>query len=171
MRVLPRGNWLDDTGPIVQPAVPGVPRQARPAERPSDAARPRQLADRREDRRRRPHGPRVRQPPVVSVLRPGLSKSLDDFGGQGEPPTHPELLDWLAVEFVDSGWDVKHMVRLIVMSRAYRQVVAAPPALQGTRPGQPALARQAQFRLPPRRSATTPWPSAACSCSTSAARA
>ena len=42
----------------------------------------------------------------------GISRSLDDFGGQGEPPVHPELLDNLAVEFVESGWDVKHMVRL-----------------------------------------------------------
>ena len=51
----------------------------------------------------------------------GLSRRLDDLGAQGEPPTHPELLDWLAAEFIESGWDVKHMVRLVVTSRAYRQ--------------------------------------------------
>ena len=68
----------------------------------------------------------------------GLSKSLDDFGGQGEPPVHPELLDNLAVEFVESGWDVKHVVKLIVTSRAYRQSSLEPPALAGTRPGEPA---------------------------------
>jgi hypothetical protein len=46
----------------------------------------------------------------------GLSKVLDDFGAQGEPPVNPELLDWLACEFMESGWNVKHMVRLIVTS-------------------------------------------------------
>jgi len=51
----------------------------------------------------------------------GLVKSAEDFGVQGDKPTHPELLDWLAVEFRESGWDVKHMVKLMVMSAAYRQ--------------------------------------------------
>ncbi len=51
----------------------------------------------------------------------GLSSVVDDLGAQGEPPSHPELLDWLAVEFMDSGWDVKHMVKLMVMSETYRQ--------------------------------------------------
>jgi hypothetical protein len=51
----------------------------------------------------------------------GLVKTAEDFGAQGEWPTHPELLDWLAAEFVDSGWDIKHIQKLIVMSHAYRQ--------------------------------------------------
>jgi hypothetical protein len=51
----------------------------------------------------------------------GIAKSLDDFGAQGEPPKNQELLDWLACEFMDSGWDLKHMIRLIVNSRTYRQ--------------------------------------------------
>ena len=55
------------------------------------------------------------------LLGTGLVKTAEDFGTQGEPPSHPNLLDWLAVEFVESGWDVKHMHKLIVMSATYRQ--------------------------------------------------
>ena len=51
----------------------------------------------------------------------GLVKTIEDFGSQGEYPSHPELLDWLAVEFMESGWDVKHLFRTIVTSRTYRQ--------------------------------------------------
>ena len=51
----------------------------------------------------------------------GLVKSTEDFGSQGERPTHPELLDWLALQFVNSGWDVKAIHKLIVMSATYRQ--------------------------------------------------
>src|SRR5678816_2031157 len=51
----------------------------------------------------------------------GISAVVDDVGAQGEWPVHPELLNWLAVEFTKSGWDIKHMVKLIVMSRTYRQ--------------------------------------------------
>ena len=51
---------------------------------------------------------------------------MEDVGAQGEWPVHPELLDWLAVEFREGGWDIKHMVKLMVMSAAYRQDLAAP---------------------------------------------
>jgi hypothetical protein len=51
----------------------------------------------------------------------GIVSTVEDFGIKGAPPTHPELLDWLAVEFMESGWDMKHMLRLMVTSRAYRQ--------------------------------------------------
>jgi hypothetical protein len=51
----------------------------------------------------------------------GLVRTVDDFGAQGEAPSHPELLDWLAVEYRESGWDTKHLLRLIVTSRAYAQ--------------------------------------------------
>jgi hypothetical protein len=77
----------------------------------------------------------------------GLSGRLDDFGAQGEPPIHGELLDWLAAEFIDSGWDVKHMVRLIVTSRAYRQ--SSEPAATGVErdPANRLFARQSRWRL------------------------
>src|SRR6185503_14775876 len=51
----------------------------------------------------------------------GIVKTVEDFGSQGEWPTHPELLDWLATEFVRTGWDVKAIVKKIVTSAAYRQ--------------------------------------------------
>ena len=59
----------------------------------------------------------------------GLVKTAEDFGSQGEPPSHPELLDWLATEFVRTGWDVKAMQRLIVTSATYRQSSQVTPAL------------------------------------------
>ena len=54
---------------------------------------------------------------------------MDDFGAQGEFPVHPELLDWLAVEFMESGWDVKKLQKTIVMSAAYRQSSRVTPEL------------------------------------------
>jgi hypothetical protein len=77
----------------------------------------------------------------------GLSRVLDDLGAQGEPPVNPELLDWLACEFMDSGWDLKHMVRLIVTSHTYRQSSAATQELAAVDPSNRLLARQIRFRL------------------------
>ena len=72
---------------------------------------------------------------------------LDDLGGQGEPPPHPDLLDWLACEFRDSGWDLKHMIRLIVSSDTYRQSSQATPALLAADPANRELARQTAYRV------------------------
>src|SRR5438552_2636448 len=77
----------------------------------------------------------------------GLAKNLDDFGKQGELPAHPELLDWLADEFMRSGWDVKHMVRLIVTSRCYRQSSKVRPDLLARDPYNRLYARQSPLRL------------------------
>ncbi len=77
----------------------------------------------------------------------GISKTVDDFGSQGEWPTHPELLDWLAAEFMDSGWDVKHIVKLMVMSHTYRQTAVASDQLRERDPDNRLLARQSSFRL------------------------
>ncbi|HRQ89761.1 MAG TPA: DUF1549 and DUF1553 domain-containing protein, partial [Bacteroidia bacterium] len=78
----------------------------------------------------------------------GIVKTSEDFGVQGELPVHPELLDWLAVEFVESGWDVKHLVRLIVTSAAYRQDSAFTPEKSERDPENRLLARGARSRLP-----------------------
>ena len=68
----------------------------------------------------------------------GLVKTLDDFGAQGEPPVHPELLDWLAVELISSGWDMKALLRTMVTSATYRR---------SSRVGREALARDPENRL------------------------
>ncbi|MFO1460684.1 MAG: PSD1 and planctomycete cytochrome C domain-containing protein [Verrucomicrobiota bacterium] len=78
----------------------------------------------------------------------GLVKTAEDFGVQGERPLHPQLLDWLAVELVESGWDVKHLVRLMVTSAAYRQESRIPLALAERDPENRLLARGPRFRMP-----------------------
>ena len=78
----------------------------------------------------------------------GLVRTPADFGLQGESPTHPEILDWLAVEFMDSGWDVKHLIRTIVSSRTYRQDSSVTTELLVLDPENRMLARGARFRLP-----------------------
>ncbi|HEY3836007.1 MAG TPA: PSD1 and planctomycete cytochrome C domain-containing protein [Bryobacteraceae bacterium] len=78
----------------------------------------------------------------------GLVKTVEDFGAQGEPPSHPELLDWLATEFVRNGWNMKAMARLIVTSATYRQSSLASPALRERDPENRLLARGPRVRLP-----------------------
>ncbi len=78
----------------------------------------------------------------------GLVATPADFGSQGEWPSHPELLDWLAVEFVERGWDVKHLVQLIVTSATYRQNSTATAAALDRDPENRLLARGPRFRLP-----------------------
>ena len=77
----------------------------------------------------------------------GLVKTANDFGSQGEPPSHPELLDWLAVTFRESGWDVKQFVKLIVTSHSYRQSSAFSVRSSELDPGNRLLARGPRFRL------------------------
>jgi hypothetical protein len=77
----------------------------------------------------------------------GLVKTSGDFGSQGEPPTHPELLDWLAVTFRDSGWDVKKLLRVIVSSATYRQTSEASKDLWKRDPENRLLAHGPRFRL------------------------
>ncbi len=78
----------------------------------------------------------------------GLVKTAEDFGLQGERPSHPELLDWLALEFIESGWDIKHVMKLMVMSSTYRQSSRVDGALLARDPENRLLARGARFRLP-----------------------
>ena len=78
----------------------------------------------------------------------GLVETSEDFGHQAARPSHPQLLDWLACEFMESGWDVKHMHRLIVQSATYRQDSIASPGLRESDPKNRLLARGARLRVP-----------------------
>jgi len=78
----------------------------------------------------------------------GIVRTSEDFGSQGEAPSHPELLDWLATEFVRGGWDVKALQRLIVTSATYRQSSRVSPELLDRDPENRLLARMSRFRLP-----------------------
>jgi hypothetical protein len=78
----------------------------------------------------------------------GLVKTPEDFGVQGESPVHPELLDWLASDFISSGWDVKHLCRLIATSATYQQSSKVSTELLERDPENRLLARGARFRMP-----------------------
>jgi hypothetical protein len=81
-----------------------------------------------------------------TLLGTGIVRTTEDFGSQGETPSHPELLDWLAREFVDSGWDQKHMVRLMVTSATYRQASQIRPETLAKDPDNRLLSRGPRFR-------------------------
>ena len=144
VRILPRGNWLDESGEVMKPAFPSYLPQPEKTDREWNRLDLAKWIVSREN----PLTARV----VTNRLWKhffgmGLSRILDDFGAQGEPPTHPELLDYLACEFMDSGWDWNHMVRLIVTSQAYRRSSVATPEQLAADPYNRELARQSPFRL------------------------
>ncbi len=93
----------------------------------------------------------------------GIVETTEEFGTQGEPPSHPELLDWLAVEYRESGWDTKHMLKLIVTSAAYRQSAAVSHGTGRARSVQPSAgARARACACRPKWCAIRRWPSRAC---------
>ena len=143
-RILPRGNWQDDSGEEVQPAVPEF---MLPLEVDGRRANRLDLAEWMIDSNN-PLTARVFVNRLWKILfGNGLAQPLDDIGSQGSRPIHPELLDWLAIEFMESGWDVKHMVKLLVASGTYQQSSNGSAAMTARDPYNHLLARQTQFRL------------------------
>ncbi|MEW4563083.1 PSD1 and planctomycete cytochrome C domain-containing protein [Bremerella sp. JC770] len=148
MRVLPRGNWLDDSGDIVQPAIPTFMGNV---EAQQDRANRLDLANWLTDPQQGSGGLTAR----VFANRlwylfygVGLSASLGDFGGQGEPPVHPELLDYLAIDFYQHDWDVKHLVKTMVMTAAYKQSSFASEDVRQRDPYNRFYSHQTRHRLP-----------------------
>ena len=144
IRILPRGNWLDDSGEVVQPNVPAT-------------LPPLQFAGKRASRLDlaqwlvSPEHPLTARVFVNRLWKlcfgQGLVRSPEDFGIQGVLPTHPELLDWLALEFIASGWDVKHLLKLMLTSNTYRQSSVPTKEVAERDPGNLWLARQGRFRI------------------------
>jgi len=144
-RLQHRGNW-NDLGPVVPEGVPAVLHPATPS------------ADGRIDRlalakwlvdSANPLTARV----VVNriwerLFGIGIVSTSEEFGAQGELPSHPELLDWLACEFVESGWDTKAITRLVVSSAAYRQTSKCPPDLVAADPENRLVGCGPRVRLP-----------------------
>ncbi|MEM9237242.1 MAG: PSD1 and planctomycete cytochrome C domain-containing protein [Verrucomicrobiota bacterium] len=144
-RVLPRGNWQDESGDVVEPAtlhfLPAHP----------------EAGERRLTRLDLADWIVAEDNPLTArhfanrlwkqFFGNGISNILDDLGSQGEWPSHPLLIDWLAAEFRDSGWDMQHMVRLIVSSQTYQQMAAHRPELLETDPANRLLAQQSARRL------------------------
>jgi hypothetical protein len=144
VRILPRGNWMNETGEVVKPALPRY--LPRPEVSGRDLTRldlARSLVSRDNPLTARTVMNRLWK----QFFGAGLSRQLDDLGAQGEPPSNPALLDWLACEFVDSGWNVRHMVRTIVTSKTYRQTSVAAPELIAADPLNRELARQSAYRV------------------------
>jgi hypothetical protein len=143
-RILPRGNWMDESGDIVEPAIPAAfGKLATGGRRATRLDLANWLVSSENPLTARVFVNRVWR----EFFGTGLSKQLDDLGSQGEWPTHPELLDWLASDFVSQHWDVKHLIRTIVTSRTYRQSSMASPELMERDPDNRLLARQSRFRV------------------------
>jgi hypothetical protein len=145
IRVLPRGDWLNSSGTVVAPGVPAYFVAAT------------NLSEQRFTRLDLANWIVAKENPLTSrvfvnrlwkmFFGRGLSSRLDDLGIQGEWPTHPALLDYLSVRFVDSGWNVKQMIKLIVMSRTYQQSSTLRPLDASADSTNLYFARQSRWRL------------------------
>ena len=146
VRILPRGDWQNASGEVVLPATPKfLPGYIESSK------------DKRFNRHDLAQWLVSKQNPLTARVAmnrlwklfygAGLVKSLDDIGTQSEMPVHQALLDWLACEFMDSGWDLRHMIRLMVTSRTYRQSSVASADLLARDPQNRELARAGRWRL------------------------
>lgn len=149
VRVLHRGDWQDESGELVAPAYPEFLCKNSPPE--SERLTRLDLAQWLTDEH---HGVGKLTARVMAnrywylMFGRGIAPVLDDFGGQGQAPEHPELLDRLALEFIKSDWDTKQLLRLISLSSAYRQASLTSPELRNRDPYNALIARQSRFRVP-----------------------
>ncbi|HEV3028114.1 MAG TPA: PSD1 and planctomycete cytochrome C domain-containing protein, partial [Planctomycetota bacterium] len=144
LRVLPRGNWLDSSGEQVTSGVPQFLRQVNTGEKRASRLDLAEWLVSRDN----PLTARVFVNRLWKMcFGMGLSKRLDDLGAQGEWPVHPELLDWMAIEFMEDGWNVKHAVKRIVMSATYRQDSKPTKTLRERDPFNRLVACQSRWRL------------------------
>ncbi len=144
VRILPRGNWMDDSGEEVTPAFPAVLSSGTPTDQRLNRLDLAKWIVAPEN----PLTPRV----VVNRLwkiyfGAGISRKLDDLGAQGEWPSHPLLLDFLADDFRSHGWDLKRTIKAMLMSRTYQQSSLSDDALREADPYNRWLARQGRFRI------------------------
>ena len=140
--ILKRGDFLKPGKPV-EPGVPAFLHPLPPGPSPDRLAFARWLVDRRSPTTARAFVNRAWQ----AYFGTGLSATPEDLGIQGEDPSHPELLDWLAVEFMDRSWRIKDLHRLIVGSATYRQSSRVTPEAHAKDPDNRLLARGARFRV------------------------
>ena len=144
VRILRRGNWMDDSGEIVTPAFPAVLSTGTPRnERLTRLDLANWIVDRDNPLTSRAFVNRVWK----LYFGAGLSRKLDDLGAQGEWPSHPLLLDYLAGRFMETDWDIKRLIKTIVMTRAYRQSSIVESSARDVDPYNRWISRQGRFRL------------------------
>jgi mono/diheme cytochrome c family protein len=143
---LERGNFLapaEEVSPGVPAFLPPLEREEKTKTKASRLDFARWLADRRSPTTARSIVNRIWQ----AYFGTGLVVTAEDLGSQGDPPSHPELLDWLAVELMDHNWSLKHIQRLIVSSATYRQSSHVSPQLLERDPANRLLARGPRYRV------------------------
>ena len=144
-RVLHRGNWMDESGEVVQPAVPEF--LQKDTWKVEGRATRLDLAQWILNEKNPLTGRSTMNRLWRIYFGRGLSGNVTDLGGQGEMPSHPELLDWLAVDFREGGWDFKRMVKKMVTSEAYRQKSEVSSFLREKDPANQLIARQGRWRV------------------------
>ncbi|MDP6114241.1 MAG: PSD1 and planctomycete cytochrome C domain-containing protein [Planctomycetota bacterium] len=144
IRILKRGDWMDTSGEVVQPAVPHFLKSIETTGRATRLDLANWLTS--------PDNPLTARVFMNRLwylfFGIGISKNLDDLGSQGEWPTHPQLIDNLAVRFMKSNWNIRQMVKMLVMTKTYKQSSLESPRLRELDPENRLFARQSRFRLP-----------------------
>jgi hypothetical protein len=142
-RLRNRGSFMDDSGPLLDPAFPAYFTHGEPEKNLTRLDLANWLTS--------PENPMTARVFVNRLWQQfygrGISDTLVDSGNQGDWPSHPDLLDWLAAEFIDSGWDVRHMIQLMVSTEAYRLSSVPDPKTAEIDPKNRLITRQWPHRL------------------------